>query len=131
MPNAKFCNSCPAPAAVVASVDSVLTVTTVPLYYYSIRLNSYPEILLDLFQSCLQGCHGHYIIEAVKTVSPKLFASHLCSFLLSSKGVRAVKKELLFAQFDISQKPIQRCTVCCWRIPGHYVWYTLYIVQCV
>ena len=31
MPNAKFCNSCPAPAAVVASVDSVLT--TVPLFY--------------------------------------------------------------------------------------------------
>ena len=29
MPNAKFCNSCPASAAVVASVDSVLT--TVPL----------------------------------------------------------------------------------------------------
>ena len=92
MPNAKFCNSCPASAAVVASVDSVLT--TVPLYYYSIRLNSYPEILLDLFQSCLQGCHRHYIIQDVKTVSPKLFASHLCSLLLPSKSVRAVNKRV-------------------------------------
>ena len=59
MPNAKFCNSCPASAAVVASVDSLLT--TVPLHYYSIRLNSYPEILLDLFQNCLQfGCDRHF-----------------------------------------------------------------------
>ena len=53
------------------------------------------------------------ILEAVKTVSPKLFASHLCSFLLSSKSVRAVKKSWCLHSliFHRSQFNVALCVV--------------------
>ena len=103
MPSAKFCNSCPASAAVVARVDPVLyCCADSVLYRTSVCMSDLEIDRMDWVQTLLQNTsHSHHHSSGCKTVS------HRCPV------------DIVHAATCADSYKAEKCKKCCGRRHSH------------
>ena len=126
MPSAKFCNSRPASAAVVASVGSVLYCCTDNVLYRSVRMSDLEIDRMDWVQTLLQNTsHSHRHSSGCKTVSHRcpVDIAHAATCADSDKAGKCEKccgrrhsHSLMFHQFNFATVS-EGAPVCCLLYP--------------